>query len=191
MRRAGLPLAYSQGFTPHPRISMAAPLAIGITSEAEIMDVFLDRWISAQSFFQALRNELPQGIALLETSVIPLDLPSLQSQLRFCEYRVTAGRSGGPADIAAALDKFMAESSITWQHVRDTGVRTYDIRALVNRLWLVSQTDEEVIIGMKLRNDEAGAGRPEQVLAALGFTGPAKTIRRTRLVLEAPSARKT
>ena len=40
LHRAGIALAYSEGYTPHPRISLAAPLALGITSEAELMDVF-------------------------------------------------------------------------------------------------------------------------------------------------------
>ncbi|UCG84296.1 MAG: DUF2344 domain-containing protein, partial [Dehalococcoidia bacterium] len=43
LRRADIPLAYSQGFSPHPRLSLAAPLAIGVTSSAELMDVFLQR----------------------------------------------------------------------------------------------------------------------------------------------------
>ena len=49
-RRARIPLAYSEGFSPHPRISLAAPLPVGVTSEAELMDVMVSRWISPQWF---------------------------------------------------------------------------------------------------------------------------------------------
>ncbi len=45
-RRADLPLTYSQGFSPHPKISIAAPLALGVTSEGELMDVELDRRVA-------------------------------------------------------------------------------------------------------------------------------------------------
>ncbi|PIW40369.1 MAG: hypothetical protein COW22_02130, partial [Chloroflexi bacterium CG15_BIG_FIL_POST_REV_8_21_14_020_46_15] len=48
-RRAEIPLAYSQGFTPHPRISLAAPLPVGVTSEFELMDVWLKQWMPPKS----------------------------------------------------------------------------------------------------------------------------------------------
>lgn len=186
LRRAGLPLAYSQGFTPHPRISMAAPLAVSVTSEAEIMDVYLSRWVAPQTFLQALRRQMPPGIEVYDASVVPLDMPSLQSQVRFAEYRVIAGKLEGPADVSGAISKLVAERNIAWHHTRDNSVRTYDLRPLISGLWLIGQNGDDVVIGMKLRSDPSGAGRPEQVLAALGFTHPPKVIHRTRLFLETP-----
>ncbi len=52
--RAGIQLAYSEGFNPHPRMSLAAPLALGVTSEAELMDIVLTRWSSPQAFTAAV-----------------------------------------------------------------------------------------------------------------------------------------
>jgi len=46
LKRADVPLMYSEGFSPHPRISLAAPLALGVTSEAELMDITVSRWVS-------------------------------------------------------------------------------------------------------------------------------------------------
>jgi radical SAM-linked protein len=50
LRRAGMPLAYSEGFNPHPRISLAAPLPLGVTGEAELMDIVLSRPVSPHFF---------------------------------------------------------------------------------------------------------------------------------------------
>ncbi|MEW6033516.1 MAG: TIGR03936 family radical SAM-associated protein [Chloroflexota bacterium] len=190
LRRAGLPLAYSQGFTPHPRLSLAAPLALGVTSEAELMDVYLTRWVSPHNFLHSLRQQLPPGIQLLEANTIPPTVPSLQSQVRFAEYHVVAERKGSPEDVPAALSKLLAARTFMWQHARDTGVRSYDLRALVSDLWLVNCEDNEAVLGMRLRCDPGGAGRPEQVLSALGFPGLPRSIHRTRLILEAPRGQK-
>ena len=65
LRRAELPLAYSEGFTPHPRVALAAPLSVGVTSEAELMDVFLSRWVAPQSFVTQAKKQLPQGLKIL------------------------------------------------------------------------------------------------------------------------------
>lgn len=186
LRRAGLPLSYTQGFSPHPRISLAAPLALGVTSEAEIMDIFLGQWIPPYNFIQSLGRQLPPGIRLLEANTVPSDIPSLQSQVRYAEYTVVVGREGGPEDVSSALQHLMATKSLTWQHVRDTGVRSYDLRALIDRLWLTSCDDSDAVVGMRLRCGPSGAGRPEQVIAALGFPGLPRSIHRKKLILEAP-----
>jgi len=194
LRRAGIPLAYSQGFSPHPRISMAAPLALGVTSEAELMDVYLSRWIAPQNFLSGLRRQIGPGIQVTEASAIPVNAPSLQSQVRFAEYRVVVGKeeedraicagAAAPADIGAEVGRFLEAKSLMWQHTRDTEVRSYDLRSLVKRLWVAEEKNGEVSLGMVLRCDPGGAGRPEQVTAALGFAGPPRSIHRTRLLLE-------
>ncbi|MDD5039379.1 MAG: hypothetical protein PHN78_08730, partial [Dehalococcoidales bacterium] len=70
-------------------------------------------------------------------------------------------------------------------HERDTGRRSYDLRALIDDLWLVDWCSSLCNIGMRLRCDNSGSGRAEQVTSALGFTQYPQSIHRTRLVLEA------
>lgn len=190
LRRAGLPLAYSQGFTPHPRISMAAPLALGTTSEAELMDIYLTRWIAPHSFLLALRRQLPQGIEAFDAGMVPPAAPSLQSLVRSAEYRVTVELAGGPPDVDGAVERLLAADTLMWQHARDTGVRSYDLRALVQDLWVVEAGSGRAVLGMMLRCDPSASGRPEQVTAALGFQRPPQSVQRTRLVLEAPRGRR-
>jgi radical SAM-linked protein len=183
IRRAGLPLAYSEGFSPHPQIALAAPLSVGVTSQAELMDVVLSRWIPPQSFTAQIEQQLPPGIELLETWPVGPKVPSLQSQVRFVEYRVEVKTEKGNQEVELALQSFLSAKELQWHHLRDTGARYYDLRALVDGLWLIDCHNSLCVLGMRLRCDEKGAGRPEQVTKALGFSQRPKSIHRTSLIL--------
>jgi radical SAM-linked protein len=184
LNRAGVPLAYSEGFNPHPRMSLAAPLALGITSEAELMDITLARWVSPHSFTAAVNPQLPSGIEISEVFNTPLTMPSLQSQVRYAEYTVEIETGDGQASIQSAIASLLAKEQLPWQHQRDTGPRHYDLRALIEDLWLIDCHSGYCSIGMKLRCDSNGSGRPEQVAAALGFEKYPRAIHRTRLILK-------
>jgi radical SAM-linked protein len=183
--RAGLPLAYSEGFNPHPRMSLAAPLALGVTGEAELMDIYLAKWSSPHAFAAAIGRQLPRGVEIKQVFNIALTLPSLQSQMRFAEYRIGIETGKGRVEIESAINALLDRESIPWQHQRDTGARHYDLRALVEDVWLADWRDGYAGIMMRLRCDSSGAGRPEQVAAALGFERYPEGIHRTRLILQA------
>ncbi|HAZ32166.1 MAG TPA: hypothetical protein DCY61_05695 [Dehalococcoidia bacterium] len=183
LRRAGMPLSYSQGFNPRPRIAIAAPLALGITSEAELMDVFLERKVALHFFTRVVNEQLPPGIKIVEAREYWPKLPSLQSQLRFAEYQVEVESRRPPKEIRQALRSLLAKRSLPWQHTRDKEIRQYDLRALIDALWLVDQADARYRLGMRLRNDSGGSGRPEQVTMALEFAEHPRSIHRTKLIL--------
>jgi len=180
-RRAGIDLAYSEGFNPHPRIALAAPLALGITSEAELMDVFIARNVSPHSFTALVNRQLPPGIEISQVCYVAPTLPSLQSQVRLAEYTVAV--TGEADKVTAAIVSLLAMEQLPWQHPRDTGTRSYDLRALIDDLWLDSWHDGSGVIGMRLGCGSGGSGRPEQVVKALGRDEPG-AIHRTRLILK-------
>ena len=181
--RAGVPLAYSEGFNPHPRISLAATLALGVTSEAELMDVILSRWLSPHSFLSLISRQLPRGIEIDQVLNASPSLPSLQSQVRFAEYRVSLETQKNRDDVEDAIASILARKELPWQHHRDTGVRRYDLRALIDELRLIDLEEGCCTIDMRLRCDSGGSGRPEQVVAAIGFNEYPRSIHRTRLIL--------
>lgn len=184
LHRAEIPPAYSEGFSPHPRISLAAPLSVGVTSEAELMDILLAQWTSPHFFITAVSQQLPTGMAIQQVYQIAPTMPSLQSQVRYAEYRVEVETEKGSAEIASALTSLLSLKHLPWQHRRDTGIRSYDLRALVDDLWLLDRHHPYCSLGMRLRCDNRGSGRPEQVAAALGFTQYPQAIHRTKLILE-------
>ena len=185
LHRAQIPLAYSEGFSPHPRLSLAAPLPVGVTSEAELMDVFVTKLVSPHWFNAAVSRQLPPGIEILGVYQIALNMPSLQSQVRYAEYRVEVERAEGPEDVESTLSALLSAEHLPWHHQRDTGRRSYDLRALIDELWLIDCSQSYCTIGMRLSCNSGGSGRPEQVASALGFTHYPQSIHRTKLILEA------
>jgi len=183
LARAGVQVARSEGFSPHPRLSLAAPLAVGVTSEAELLDVFLSARVSPHWFTDTVTGQLPPGVRIRAVQQVGEMLPSLQSQLRMAEYLVGMNPGDAPGDVAASIDRLLSLESLPWHHQRDTGRRDYDLRALIDDISPVAPESEFCTLFMRLRCDSKGSGRPEQVASALGFTGYPQFIHRIRLVL--------
>ena len=181
--RAEIALVYSEGFNPRPRISLAAPLPVGVTSEAELMDIYCTRQVSPHWFTGAVSQQLPPDVEILQVYQIDLGQPSLPSQVRFAEYKVEVETEKEQKDIESAITGLLAAKHLPWQHQRDTGPRNYDLRALIEDLWLIRWHRPHCTLGMRLRCDNSGSGRPEQVALALGFTQYPPSIHRTKLIL--------
>src|SRR5438067_3745852 len=149
LRRGGLPVAYSEGFTPHPQISLAAPLPVGTTSDAELMDVFVTERITPREFLAKAAAQLPAGIAVVAAEEVGLALPSVQADVRFAEYEVTV--AGADRDDAVRkIEEFLAAATVPWEHRRQEEVRSYDIRALVESIDVADGTDGELALRMRL-----------------------------------------
>ena len=184
LHRAEIPLSYSEGFNPHPRISLAVPLAIGVTSEAELMDILCTKWVSPHWFSAAVSQQLPPGIEILQVYPINSNQSSLQSQVRYAEYKVEVETEKEPKDIESGLSSLLSAEHLPWQHQRDTGIRSYDLRVLIDNLRLIDWHRPYCTIEMRLRCDNSGSGRPEQVTAALGFAHYPQSMHRTKLILK-------
>lgn len=184
LRRAEIPVAYSEGFSPHPQIALAAPLPVGVTSDAELMDVFLESVMTPAAFAERLEPQLPSGVRVIHVEEAGLTLPSLQAEVRAAAYDVDIGSVAAPA-AADAVDSMLAAASFPWEHKREDETKNYDLRALIHDI-AVEPRDEGVRLKMLLRADNSGSGRPEQVAAALKLPAPHR-IHRTRLVLSGAS----
>ena len=182
--RAGIQIAYSTGFSPHPKISLAAPLALGVTGEAELMDIVIVRGVAPQFFVSAMNQQLPPGMRVEKVHPIAPDLPALQAQISQADYRVEVETVGGPADIQTTVANLLALEHLPWQHQRDTGPHLYDLRLLISDIKVVDWTPPLGVLEMRLRCDSNGSGRPEQVVAALGFSQRPNYIHRTQLILK-------
>jgi radical SAM-linked protein len=185
-RRAHLPLAMSQGFHPHPRISVAAPLPVGITSEGELMDAHLDEAVATEEALRRLRSQLTPGFEVLSAEPVPDDQASLQALVRFSEYVVDVETNLPAAEIERMVRRVLAKAELPWELTRDGEVRHYDLRSQIADLGLVNTGSGVATISMRLQTDGKASGRPEQVVRALGFEEPPLRIHRTRLVLEKP-----
>ena len=136
LRRANIDMAYSEGFTPHAQLSLAAPLAVGMTSEGELLDVFLASRMTPLEFMRDVCRQLPAGIEALEVEEVGLRGPSLQAELRAAEYDVSLPSTVAGAQAREAVDSFLAAESVPWEQAREGEVRRYDIRQMVQHLWV-------------------------------------------------------
>ncbi|MEE9285254.1 MAG: TIGR03936 family radical SAM-associated protein, partial [Dehalococcoidia bacterium] len=118
-RRAGVPVAYSEGHTPRPRLSIASALPIGVTSEAELLDVYLKRRLSPFYFLQRLEQQIPPAIRVLDARDIPVEWPSLQSQVRQAEYRVTVETDAAAHQLERSIQDRLDKDNLPWEHRRD------------------------------------------------------------------------
>lgn len=182
-RRAGLSLTYSEGFSPHPKISLAAPLPVGVTSQGELMDIWLNKWMSPDGFIKQVKSQLPADIDLLEVSVVVPEEPSLQSRVRFAEYIVAVQTDKSQEEVNAMINSLLDKQKLDWHHTRHNEEKYYDLRALIDDIWFISVQDSLCILGMRLKCDSGGTGRPEQVSKAIGFDIYPRNIHRTRLIL--------
>jgi radical SAM-linked protein len=183
LRRAQIPLEYTEGFSPHPRISLAVPLSVGVTAENELMDISMTKVVSPHWFVDTVNRQLPDGLKVLEATPISPSVPSLQSQVRFTQYQVAVRTDKSEEETKTAIDNLLAAESIPWHHERDTGRKSYDLRGLIDDIWLIEFKLAFCVLGMRLRCDETGSGRPEQVALALGFAKYPESIQRTKLLL--------
>jgi len=183
LRRAKIPLEYSEGFSPHPRISLAAPLSVGMTGESEFMDVTLSRPVSPHGFIEAVNRQLPPGIEVSEAFLIAPSVPSLQSQVRSAHYLVEIETSKSTEDVQKDIRRLLSLEHLPWHHERDTGRRNYDLRSLIENISVEKCGGNTCTLSMQLKCDESGTGRPEQVVYALGYNIYPKSVRRIKLVL--------
>jgi len=178
-RRAGLPLAYSGGFNPRPRIQIAAALPVSFMAEAEWVDLWLLRSVELQVALEALTTTLPQGLRILGAEEVDLTEPPLPARLQAAVYTVEVEAVIPAAEVHRRVEELLAADSLP----RTRRGRAYDLRPLVERLWVEAEGANELALGMALSAQEGATGRPEEVLDALGLGGGFYRVRRQRLLL--------
>ncbi len=179
---AGATVSYSQGNRPHPRLTLAAGLPVGVISDAELLDVVLARRVDPADILPELERHLPPGLSPIDCREVGVGLPSLPSAIRWAEYEVDVADEGRDDGLEKAIAAFLSRERLDWEDTRGEKVRRYDLRALVQELRLSGRCDGAARLSMRLRCDAAGVGRPDQVVKALGLP-EARQIRRTKLVL--------
>lgn len=181
-RRARLPVAHTQGFNPRPRIALACPLPTGVTSRVEKVDLFLTLRLDPRDVLRRLNAVLPVGAEVFRVQEVALTEPALMSLTAVVDYEAAVAWQGSAADLDARLREWLAQPSVTRQRERKGRADEYDLRPLVERLWVVGQSEGRFVVGMRLRSGPQGTGRPDEVLKSLGLWDAARGLERTGLV---------
>ncbi|MEV6287347.1 TIGR03936 family radical SAM-associated protein [Kribbella sp. NPDC051770] len=182
VRRAELPVAFSHGFSPHPKISYAGAAPTGAASEAEYLEISLTHEREPDAVRAALDAALPPGLDVLD--VVTATGGSLAEQLEASEW-VIALPGVDPAEAATAVEAFLAREEILVERMTKRGLRSFDCREAVLRLTVGSEPVAVAtcaILQVVLRHGTP-AVRPDDVLAGvlevatLQVTGPALLTR--------------
>ena len=189
LRRADIPMAYSAGFHPHPKISYVGAAPTGVGSEAEYLEIALAELRDADEVAQAIDAVLPEGLDIIRAVDVADCRPgSLAEQIQASLWQLEI--AGDVEALTGAVAQFLAQESILVPRLTKDGSRDIDARAAV--LWIkiesapVSQTEpagDRAIMTTVVRQVTPTV-RPDDVLAALrsiaGFA-PSEPVRATRL----------
>jgi radical SAM-linked protein len=157
-RRAGLPLAMSQGFHPKPRMTFPSALAVGIESQDEVLEFELSQPLTAEQLARRLEPHRPPGLRINSVEVLPDG--AQKARPRSFSYQVPIPASRRDA-LAEETRRLMAAASCP---VRRPDRRTaVDLRPLLDELAL-----DEGVLRMRLRAASGPTAGPRDVLAALG-----------------------
>lgn len=161
LRRAGLPLAYSLGFNPHPLLSLAAPLPLGFGSEADYLDVTLARAMPLGDIAKALCGAAGSDmLKLAGLRAVPKGKPALASLVKWAEYTIE-GKAG--ADLLdCTIARFLASPEVVFVKETKRGSRVVDAKGLVHRL---TRTEEG--LNAVLSMAEPAVLRPEELVSIL------------------------
>jgi len=186
LRRAGLTLAYSHGFSPQPRLQQAHPLPLGYLGAHELIDIWLEPAVELTSTeVQQRLIATPQpGIEINRVEAISLEAPTLAKQVTAADYTVWLLDPVDPKELSQRVSQLLNASSLP----RERRGKVYDLRPLIESLSLLTDSPSNLVgLQMRLAAREGASGRPEEVIAALGFDPFAVRILRTRLHFHAPS----
>ena len=171
--RARVPMAYSSGFNPHPRISYAGAAPTGSASEAEYLEIALAQVVEPADIRVRLEAALPDGLDVLE--VVESQGGSLADLLTGSHWRITT--TADPGSAKGAVDAFLASDQVIVERMTKKGLRAFDCRAAVVALWA-----DGPVLDLVLRH-QVPAVRPDDVLTGLAATsgfraGEAPTLTR-------------
>ena len=173
LRRSGLPIAYSQGFNPHMKVSFAVALAVGVASEGEWADVELAELVSSQEFFERLAPSLPEGMKLLRVRLYPEKPKSLSTVLRAASYRASweLAPINEMGKLHQTLEDAWKEPEIMWESRSPKGVRRMDIRQELVKKPLLEENNGRTELKFWLKLSPTGSLKPTFLLEYLESKG--------------------
>lgn len=195
IRRAEVPINYSRGFNPHPKMSLALSLPLGVIGLEEVLEIELERPLPVEPLLEALRRQATPGLRFHEIKAIDRKLVAQVAQL--C-YRLRVPQETVPA-LREKIPELLASPQLP-VHRERAPRRAVDLRPSIYQLRLVERSavdftgnpEAEPIstwqttLELELRPTPAGTARPEEVYALLGqpdLLERGSVLERSRLLL--------
>ena len=163
LRRANVPMAYSAGFSPHPKISYANAAPTGVASEAEYVEIGVVQECDPQALVAELNRVLPPGLDILDA--VTARTNNFVERLEASVWQIELPEVS-PEKAKAALEVFLAATEVMVERLTKNGIRRFDARAAVQNGQIREVDSPYAILDLVVRH-ETPAVRPDDVLAAL------------------------
>jgi len=194
-RIARLPLAFSEGFSPRPRVSFGLALSTGHESEAEYVDLVLAEAVDLDALASRLNGGLPEGIDVVGAVALADRAPALQEAVTCVEWRVDVARGDltevDPAQLREEIETALARPALVATRHRKGREVVEDVRPVIRRITVCGGPSRSstlpAVVEMEMSTQPRGA-KPGEVLAAIGDLTDVRA-RRTNQWIERDGAR--
>jgi radical SAM-linked protein len=177
LRRADLPILYSQGFNTRPKIALASALPLGISSECEILDVSMREPIELTGLAERIQATSPAGLRIYDIYEVPVRSGTLPTRVRSSEYRIHFEDGIDRDDLQARVDRLISsDTMLKTKEVKGKPV-SVNVRPLVYDL----RIDDAGDLIAHLTVGDRGNVRPDEILAELGLADAVVSIHRFQL----------
>jgi radical SAM-linked protein len=182
-----LPLAFTVGFVPRPKVSFGLALSVGYESDAEYLDVELAEPVDVEAWATQLSGALPEGIDVTATAVLNDRAPALQEAVTAAEYRL--GLAGGDvSSVTQAVEAALASSALEVTRTKKGREIVEDIRPALRAMSVLGNHDGQVAVELEVSTQPRSA-RPSEIIAAVDEQLIAERVLRTHQWIERGGAR--
>lgn len=202
LRRARLPVAYTEGFSPRPKVHFGLALSVGHESVAEYLDVDLrvdpesggleidGRAVDVEELPARLSPALPEGVDVTGAITVPhIAAVSLQQAVTCCTWRIDVGSAASVDEVDDAIARALGASELIVTRTRKGKDVTEDIRPLVRSLEITDAHHDGVVITADLGTQPRSL-RPSELVRALGGSTQERRVRRLHQWIENDGARR-
>lgn len=165
IRRSGVPVIYSQGFNPHPNMSFALPLSVGVTSEGELVDIDVEDIITPEVFIKTINKGLPKDLKVIDAEETDVK-SNIMAIIKGAIYKV---RIDGEnlSDIINKVKLLLLSNEILMQKETKSGVKESNIRPAIQNIEVIDCKDNFANLLMKLDAGSQSNLKPDLVVEAL------------------------
>lgn len=196
IRRAEIKMAYSEGFNPHMKISFSSALALGVTAEAEYIDMDILEEDTLESIMERLNQVAPHGLEVLGGKVMPKKVKKMMAICNYAIYEVTGPVTDVDVDWDVLLKSFNDATEISYEKVTPKKTRIIDVKEFVKEPIVATVKDGMVTLTMGIGIYPQGTIKPSEVwnLGRQQFNWPITSsyeINRKAIMVENESGRFT
>lgn len=168
IRRAKIPAAYSEGFNPHMKLSFASALSVGVTSDAEYMDLELKEPLAEDEIWRRIRPALPEGARWLDLRVLAGKPKALMALTDEAVYEIVVPLCGAFPGARAAIEAFNAAKECVFVRRTPKKTREIEVRQYIRGEIRAEMPSDGVLrLTMAIRVTPGGSVKPQEILALL------------------------